>query len=554
MIIGGDTITVIDQFGNNQGIEQITFSDAVTWDLDDILSRTRDEGQYTVNDVLEGLAHGDNLYGMSGSDTLSGNNGESMTEVDTLALKGLDAGDIDLTKSGVDLVVTIGSAKLTVQNGFASSTESYGSEIIAFDSGEIIRILNDDVAIVQYFGGAGDQAPTSAWNLRDEMYGGNGHDTLNAKNGNDTLYGGNGTDSLIGGNGADHYMWLASEDGDTIYDMGESLTEVDTLVLGDVLPDAVTLERLLSSPHDLRVVIGGVVHIVQNRFYSTEMGYGIEAISFADGTLWTLDEIMARTETRGDSSANSLSGTGYRDNLFGKGGADTLSGGAGDDHLTGSGDADSLTGGTGNDNYLWSRGDGTDTFNDTISSQTETDTLVLGDVLAGDVTLTRINGTSNLGVAVAGTDGATHTVINQYTSALSGTGIERIVFADGSSWDQTEMFARAQYVGTESAETLSGSAERDNIYGAGANDSLVGGGGDDWLYGGGGNDTLKGGAGADTYVWSHPAGSDIIEDGSALLAEIDTLILRNVDSSLVTLHRPNLSDEMEVRFNIGGTT
>ena len=118
-------------------------------------------------------------------------------------------------------------------------------------------------------------------------------------------------------------------------------------------------------------------------------------------------------------------------------------------------------------------------------------------------------------------------------SSLNGYGIERIVFADGSSWDQNDIFANASFIDTEAANSLSGWVERDNIDGAGGNDTIDGNGGDDWLYGGGGNDYLIGDIGSDHYVWTIPSGNDTIHDYTGSLTETDTLILRGVLSSAV---------------------
>ena len=73
-------------------------------------------------------------------------------------------------------------------------------------------------------------------------------------------------------------------------------------------------------------------------------------------------------------------------------------------------------------------------------------------------------------------------------------GIERIEFADGTSWDPAAITANAWYRGTTSAETITGSGYNDVIFG-----DL-------------GNDTLQGAGGGDVYVYRSGDGADVIND------------------------------------------
>ena len=80
------------------------------------------------------------------------------------------------------------------------------------------------------------------------------------------------------------------------------------------------------------------------------------------------------------------------------------------------------------------------------------------------------------------------TVANQF----NGTdGIEQVLFADGTTWDRSQIQAAAWYRGTAAAENIYGSASADTIDGKGGNDYLEGrGGGDTYIYAAGyGNDS-----------------------------------------------------------------
>lgn len=109
--------------------------------------------------------------------------------------------------------------------------------------------------------------------------------------------------------------------------------------------------------------------------------HSIQAIEFADGTVWEWEDILRQPlrvvdgETSvktgleggilvGNDLDNTLTGTAGNDTLYGGVGNDTLKSGAGDDILVGGTGNDRLEGGAGNDTYLFNRGDGMDTIYD----------------------------------------------------------------------------------------------------------------------------------------------------------------------------------------------
>ena len=82
----------------------------------------------------------------------------------------------------------------------------------------------------------------------------------------------------------------------------------------------------------------------------------LQGIEFADGTVWGLEQIVARTLQSTDG-ADTLRGSSYTDTIRGGGGNDTLNGGAGDDDLYGDADNDVLSGDGGNDRLWGGTGD-----------------------------------------------------------------------------------------------------------------------------------------------------------------------------------------------------
>jgi Ca2+-binding RTX toxin-like protein len=88
--------------------------------------------------------------------------------------------------------------------------------------------------------------------------------------------------------------------------------------------------------------------------------------------------------------------------------------------------------------------------------------------------------------------------------------MERIEFADGSSWDLATINANTWTQGTSSNNTMNGTSGNDRFDGLGGNDTLNGNNGDDILMGGAGNDTLNGGAGNDVFIFRPGFGIDTI--------------------------------------------
>ena len=122
------------------------------------------------------------------------------------------------------------------------------------------------------------------------------------------------------------------------------------------------------------------------------------------------------------------------------------------------------------------------------------DTLRLTDLNAGDLTFSRV------GVHLVATVNATgHTITfdEQFYSPTANWGLEKIEFANGTSWDLATINANAWIRGTAGNDTLNGTSWNDT------------------LAGNGGNDTLTGGAGSDKFVFAAGSGQDVITDFTA---------------------------------------
>jgi Ca2+-binding RTX toxin-like protein len=592
IISTGEIIAVDDQFNSTtdgRGIEAIEFSDDVTWTLHDIIVRTKLEGTSASN-VLNGTDYRDNIYGLGGQDTIDANDGDdvlvggsgddtlkggngndrylwskgddddtiddtgtSLKAVDTLILTDVAASGAVLTKVGNDLHIDVSSTNetITVLNRFQSSGSGKGVEIIAFSDGVTTEVLDSPVAEA-IITGTGASNVLNGWDYKDWIYGLDGNDTIDGNGGDDVLEGGLGNDLLKGDGGAERYLWSKGDGNDTIDEIAISQTEIDTLVLSDVDSTDVSLTRSQGSIHLVVTIVSTGENItIKDQYYSTSDGQGIEAIEFGDGVIWTLDDILAETKLEGTSANNTLDGKDYRDNIYGLAGNDTLNGKDGNDVLVGGLGADTLKGDEGNDRYVWAKGDGNDTIDETATSQNEVDTLELSDVESTDVELTRANGSNHLVVTIIST-GESITVKDQYYSTADGQGIEGIEFSDDVTWTLDDILAKTKLVGTSASDSLEGKNYRDNMYGYAGNDTLDGNGGDDVLVGGLGNDTLQGEGGNDQYVWSIGDGNDFLDDESLSLTAVDTLVLTDVASSNVELTRVQGSDDLLVTVSSTG--
>ena len=82
-------------------------------------------------------------------------------------------------------------------------------------------------------------------------------------------------------------------------------------------------------------------------------------------------------------------------------------------------------------------------------------------------------------------------------------------------------------VGTNSVDSLTGTAESDLLIGNGANDTLTGNSGNDLLVGGLGLDTLTGGSGNDKFVFNTALGSANIDTVTDFVSGADKILLEN---------------------------
>ncbi|MFB9244128.1 putative Ig domain-containing protein [Massilia antarctica] len=376
----------------------------------------------------------------------------------------------------------------------------------------------------------------------DSLKGLGGNDTLLGSFGNDRLDGGAGNDLLKGGGGADTYVFGKGYGNDTIDNQDLPLQAgIDTIeflpgvAVGDVKPTRADNDLILSLPasgDSLRVL---------NYFKADELALSqVEFIKFADGTSWTLAQILPFLLV-GSAGNDKLYGSDTNDMLDGGAGNDRLDAGAGNDTLAGGTGSDDLIGGTGADTYRFNKGDGKDTISDVspVVTVPDVDRLEFGaGLMPADVEAVRDGATLRLNF---GNSGDAVTIWSYFSTRTDlNLAVEQIAFADGTLWT-TPMVLQQVLKGTDLDDKLEGTAGNDVISGRKGQDSLLGLQGNDTLSGGAGNDTLDGGvgddvldggagrdrmvggAGNDIFKFGHGDGPDVIVTGDTAPGKIDTI-------------------------------
>jgi Ca2+-binding RTX toxin-like protein len=465
------------------------------------------------NDVLTGGAGVDILAGGLGNDRLTGGGGSdeyryalgdgndriiesgNAADVDRLVLgAGIDPSSVVVGRSSrdnADVVLRFTNGATIVLQDQMSNSAGAGLEQIKFDDNttwsrpDILGRLDDHLII-----------------------GGSGSGTLTGSAGADVLVAGTSNETLSGGGGDDIYSVSIGIGHETIVE-GYDDAATDRIELAGLNNGDVELYR---DGYDLIIEVtatGGTTRVVGQFNYS---GSGVEEIVFADATVWDKVTIAENASTRGTSAGETVVGT------------------PGDDVLQPGPGNDLIQAGAGSDTIIYALGDGSDTINDGANSATQVDVLRFVDLNAADVVFSRQG--ADLTVEVT-SSGEVVKVVNQFTSPTDFWGIERVHFADGTVWDQSQISAAAWIRGTSGAETLYGTSDADVIDGRG------------------GDDSLRGGNGGDTYVYKAGSGNDIIYENSGD-SGADTVKLVGLTSSDVELSRSG--SDLFVRIASSGET
>ena len=412
----------------------------------------------------------------------------------------------------------------------------------------------------------------------DELDGADGDDILNGGDGNDKLYGGRGSNVLIGGAGndliygsfdeKDTYLFQYGHGQDIINDGGYYNTH--TLYNDVIFEDAYSTDATFTrSGNDLIIHAYYSDDSVTLTDYFTGSSKQVFNFIFTDKTIdyeylknnytFTPTENINKTIT-GTNGEDILNGGVGNDTLYGQNGNDTLNGNDGNDILCGGNGNDILNGGNGNDTlwgdsgydilnggagndilnggdrgkdrYLFQRGHGQDTINDTgyFDYSNEVDDIVFEGASFADAVFTCFG--NNLIIHAYGSEDSvtlTDYFTNDPTKAFNFIFNDKSIdyqyiknnftfTADGDDTDNIiKGWADGKNIlnggaGNDILSGTEGTNVDDVLNGGDGNDSLYGNGGSDTLTGGAGNDFLDGGTSADRYLFQRGHGQDIIAD------------------------------------------
>jgi Ca2+-binding RTX toxin-like protein len=433
------------------------------------------------NDTLRGEAGDDYLIGGAGDDRLIGREGNDTFFFDagfgndTVWTSNYGYAEMDGSNDGFDRIAF--SAAFTPAD--ITVTRLGGALVLHATDGSSVQIVGqttyvESIKEVAFADGTiWDFADLEAMSTlpngyNNTLYGTLGDDTIDGLAGADTVYGEDGSDVLVGGSGDDYLIGGAGNDhltgglgndrltgdagNDTYYfdayfgadrisnnDTNTAQNGFDQVIFGAGLnPD----DFVVSTDYNESAVFihsGGLgVLRVEYQFEGFEFqrgGYAVDQFVFADGTVWTTDDLVPRLNF-GSDAAETLGGT-ISDNVIrSRGGDDTVFAHDGNDVINP---------GSGNNVVNGGRGSDTVTFYDAtigVSIDLSNDTATLGEHIS---TLTQIEN------------------------------------ATGSS--QADAF-----IGDNQANIFRGLYGQDQFYGGAGDDHITGGGSDDIIYGGSGFD------------------------------------------------------------------
>ncbi|MEM0989896.1 MAG: Hint domain-containing protein [Pseudomonadota bacterium] len=522
------------------GDEQGTFTDGtdtaaffgienvILTDQNDFLDATNDtvgivadgrDGEDTIiggsgDDVLYGGNNADSIIGGGGNDTLyGGDNGDDFE---------LGAGD-DVIYSGAGtvynrLVAADGFGQDTVYGGGSQNELDFSSlsnSVTGTISDDGDGTLSDGTSSVTFqnvpdlvLTSGNDQLSLVGLTVDlDDIYAGDGDDTITGIIGSQDIYGGEGRDTFSFADATTAttrvYGGEGGIDGDTL-DFSARTTGVSLFISGDG---------------------------------SSANAVGIFAQEFEDYVFTNVDDVITVWSTSGSITVDAGAGN---DTISSGQSGNLLYGGDGNDVFNDLGGSDTLFGGSDSDTFLVSDGFGSDTIYGGDSG-TDSDTLDLS-ALGSGVTVTFTGdeqGTFTDGTGTANFFGIENVILTDQNDALDASNDTVGVTVDAGTGDDS-------IIGDDGADVVYGGAGNDRLSAGDSEDTLYGGSGNDTLFGGAGNDTLTGGTGNDTFAVDAAGGSDIITDFGVGDDQLNTTALTDVGNALTNQDGTVTADEVTV--------
>jgi Ca2+-binding RTX toxin-like protein len=405
----------------------------------------------------------------------------------------------------------------------------------------------------------------------DSLYGEGGNDTLYGGGGADGLNGGLGDDFLYGGAGDDVLVLAPAVIGDAIgtdyLDGGDGidLLQLAFISTGVTINLAQTAQQTLA--WGITVTLVNIENATGTDYVDNLYGDSKNNLLVGDGGNDYMDGYagddrlwggFGDDQLHGGEGDDRLDGDEGNDWLYGLSGVDGLYGGDGDDYLLGGYGADIIDGGNGADTLVVEADGGgldvlfgqagADTFVisaygyekssylgavDTIAdfSAAQGDRLSInyndyrrltwyGAVTTPSFSLTEgqaLNspaGASVIGLWTWTSNNVTYLIVDSNANQKLDANDVVVAFNGSPSLSLASFkpYSGVAMVGTDGADTWTGTADPDFYYGLGGADQISGGGSYDTLYGNAGDDTIDGGDDSDMLYGG--AGSDILRGGA----------------------------------------
>jgi Ca2+-binding RTX toxin-like protein len=532
---GGGQITIENQFGYggnqaNAAINDIAFSDGVTWTEQDIESQliAQEEAQTGPNITVYGFDSADTLSAVAGASTLIGGTGANTyvwnagngatwitdqgdssigytNQNDTLLIHGIDPSTVTVTRDPTpgagNLVLTSpGQAPIILQGQTAASG---AVDQVVFDDG---TTWDDIQLLIQADGGI---ATTPNGTTARSFAGASANSTMNGTSSDDVYFwgAGDGDDTIVEG---DYAQWQ----------------KADTVTLVGLNPGDVTLDIIQGGARDLVITdkATGETLTIVGQFDSASNddsnswpggGTGIELLQFANGAIWEPQQILDNSVYVAAPGDTTLANEGFGNGSVPMEASPGVQDIYGREHI--------------DNTYIWSPGDGSDTIY--YGGYGGVDTLRLTGVAEADILLIRAGGT----LIVSDTASGESITIPFLFPDQTTDGVGQIVFDDGTVWNSAYINANAQIVAGTGENTLYGPSDPVifNLLAAG----------DDYVYGGGNGDTFLDGP---------QSGNDTINESGAPSAT-NTLRLEGISPSQVVLSYWG-NDLYVQRLDSGATT
>ena len=448
----GDTIRIDGMSASSsEGVQSIEFADRTVWNGAEIaqMLATGTSG----DDQLFGIAPGLTFDGKGGDDYEQGQGGgdtfvfdpgygeltvseddTSLSPSNVLSLgTGIDASEVGVSISGNNLVLTDGTAgdQVTIDN--MASGSSYGVQEVTFADGTVWT--RSEIGQMLATGTPGNDTLSSI----------DPGQTYDGKGGDDYAQGQGGGDTFIFDPGYGQ-LTINEQDGGTV---------ANRLAFGaGIDPSDVSISI---SGNNLVLTDGTVGDQVNLENMASGSNYGVQEVTFADGTVWTRSTIaqMLATGTSGNDTLSSIDP------------GQTYDGKGGNDYAQGKGAGDT---------FVFDPGYGQLEINENDYSSTQNNTLAFGTGIDPTAVQASLNGTAI--VLTDGVSGDQVTLDNM--ASTSNSGVQNVTFADGTIWTRPTI-----------AEMLvTGSTGNDDLVGIQFGLTYDGKGGDDYAQGKSGGDTF----------------------------------------------------------------